>query len=123
MTSLSGFKVATVCASLPLWLNSRWAILSMNSSPSTKNRETQQVDNMIKRTHLLFFVFFIVSMLFINGFSICKYAFADNGGKSMIIYFTWSGNSEVIAKKIQDKTGGDILKLEPVNPYPNDYHS
>ena len=41
----------------------------------------------------------------------------------MIIYFTWSGNSEVIAKKIQDKTGGDILKLEPVNPYPNDYHS
>lgn len=78
---------------------------------------------MIKRTHLLFFVFFIVSMLFINGFSICKYAFADNGGKSMIIYFTWSGNSEVIAKKIQDKTGGDILKLEPVNPYPNDYHS
>ena len=43
--------------------------------------------------------------------------------KTLIVYFSWSssGNTEKMAKMIQEQTGGDILKLEPLNPYPEDY--
>ena len=41
----------------------------------------------------------------------------------MIIYYSWSGNSETIAFQIQNKAGGDILKLEPVKPYSANYNA
>jgi flavodoxin len=31
------------------------------------------------------------------------------------------GNTEVVAKMIQEKTGSDLFRIEPVNAYPNDY--
>lgn len=44
-------------------------------------------------------------------------------GKTLIAYFSWSpsGNTEQMATYIQEQTGGDLLKLEPKNPYPTDY--
>lgn len=44
-------------------------------------------------------------------------------GKTLIVYFSWStsGNTEKMATYIQEQTGGDLLKLEPLNPYPTDY--
>ena len=44
-------------------------------------------------------------------------------GKVLIAYFSWSssGNTEKMATYIQEQTGGDLLKLEPVTPYPTDY--
>lgn len=44
-------------------------------------------------------------------------------GKTLVVYFSWSssGNTEKMAAYIQEQTGGDILELEPVNPYPTDY--
>lgn len=43
--------------------------------------------------------------------------------KTLIAYFSWStsGNTEKIATHIQEQTGGGLLKLEPLNPYPADY--
>lgn len=32
------------------------------------------------------------------------------------------GNTEVIARKIQEKTGGDLFKIETVKKYPTDYY-
>lgn len=32
------------------------------------------------------------------------------------------GNTEVIARKIQEKTGGDLFKIETVEKYPKDYY-
>ncbi len=32
------------------------------------------------------------------------------------------GNTEVIARKIQEKTGGDLFKIETVEKYPADYY-
>ena len=48
---------------------------------------------------------------------------SDADGKTLIVYFSWSssGNTEKMADQIQEQTGGDLLKLEPVNPYPTDY--
>lgn len=48
---------------------------------------------------------------------------ADTDGKTLIVYFSWSssGNTEKMATYIQEQTGGELLELEPVNPYPEDY--
>ncbi|MBO5146431.1 MAG: flavodoxin [Lachnospiraceae bacterium] len=47
----------------------------------------------------------------------------DTVGKTLIVYFSWStsGNTEKMATYIQEQTGGDLLELEPLNPYPTDY--
>ncbi|MBQ2640279.1 MAG: flavodoxin [Bacilli bacterium] len=55
--------------------------------------------------------------------------------KSLIIYFSRAdenyfggemkyidkGNTEIVAEYIKDITGGDLFKVEPLNPYPKDY--
>lgn len=42
-------------------------------------------------------------------------------GKTLIVYFSWSSNTEKMAKTIQEQTGGDLLELIPVTAYPTDY--
>ena len=41
--------------------------------------------------------------------------------KILVTYFSWSGNTKVIAEKIHTQVGGDIFRIEPVTPYPDDY--
>lgn len=45
----------------------------------------------------------------------------DAGGKTLIAYFSWSGNTEEMAAYIQEQTKGELLEIEPLNPYPSDY--
>lgn len=42
-------------------------------------------------------------------------------GRTLIVYFSKTGNTENVANQIQELTGGDMFKIEPVNPYPVDY--
>ncbi len=44
-------------------------------------------------------------------------------GKTLVVYFSWStsGNTEKMASYIQEQTNGDLLEIEPLNPYPTDY--
>lgn len=42
-------------------------------------------------------------------------------GKSLIVYFSRTGTTESLANKIKSITGSDIVKLETVEPYPEDY--
>ncbi len=44
------------------------------------------------------------------------------GKKVLIVYYSYSGNTEFIAKKIQAKTGGDLFKIETEKPYPASYN-
>lgn len=46
------------------------------------------------------------------------------GGKTLIVYFSWStsGNTEKMANTIKERTGADILEIEPATPYPTDYN-
>ena len=50
---------------------------------------------------------------------------AESGvhGKNLIVYFSWSfsGNTENMANTIRERTGGDLLKIEPATAYPTDY--
>ena len=45
---------------------------------------------------------------------------AAEGGKTLVVYFSASGNTERVANAIAAATDGDTLSLEPVNPYSND---
>lgn len=39
----------------------------------------------------------------------------------VIVYFSWSGNTEAVALEIQDQTGADIFRIVPEEPYTDDY--
>lgn len=39
--------------------------------------------------------------------------------KILIVYFTWSNNTEQMANTIHDKIGGTMYEIVPVNPYPS----
>ena len=41
----------------------------------------------------------------------------------LIAYFSWSGNTELVANEIQSQTGGDLFEIVPEEPYPNDYEA
>lgn len=41
--------------------------------------------------------------------------------KSLVVYFSWSGNTENVAKSIQSQTNSDIFEIVPTTPYSDDY--
>lgn len=41
--------------------------------------------------------------------------------KVLIAYFTWSGNSEQLARQIQTTTAGELFRIATREPYPNSY--
>lgn len=41
--------------------------------------------------------------------------------KSIIIYYSYGGNTKRIANLIHDKKGYDMVEIKPVVPYTNDY--
>ena len=45
----------------------------------------------------------------------------ENGGKTLIAYFSWSGNTETLAGMIQEATGGDLFAIETETPYSDNY--
>ncbi len=46
---------------------------------------------------------------------------AEAGLKSLVVYFSWSGNTEHVAKSIQSQTDSDIFEIVPATPYSDDY--
>ncbi len=43
--------------------------------------------------------------------------------KSIIVYYSYTGNTRMIAKRIKEKLNCDILELNPKIPYSTDYQS
>lgn len=43
-------------------------------------------------------------------------------GKTLVVYFSWSGNTEEMASYIAEQTDGDLLEIEPKIAYPTDYN-
>ncbi len=64
----------------------------------------------------------ITTAFFSSGFGVNRTVAAE-GGKTIILYYSWSGNSAAIAKEIQRSTGGELLQIEPVTPYPAQYNA
>ena len=45
------------------------------------------------------------------------------GDSILIVYLTRTGNTEAVARMIQDTIGGTLVSLEPEQPYPEDYQA
>lgn len=45
----------------------------------------------------------------------------ETGSKSLVVYFSWSGNTENVAKSIQTQTDADMSEIIPAAPYSDDY--
>lgn len=43
-------------------------------------------------------------------------------GRTLVVYFSWSGNTEEMAAYMAEQTGADLLEIEPKTPYPTDYN-
>ncbi len=46
-----------------------------------------------------------------------------NGGKVLIAFFSWGGNTRGIAEEINSQTEADLFEIELVNPYSDDYNT
>lgn len=45
----------------------------------------------------------------------------DTAATGLVVYFSWSGNTESVALEIQKQTGADTFRLVPAEPYTDDY--
>lgn len=43
------------------------------------------------------------------------------GSTSLVVYFSWSGNTESVANEIHAQTGADVFEIVPAEPYTDDY--
>ncbi|MGI6028319.1 MAG: flavodoxin [Candidatus Heteroscillospira sp.] len=44
-------------------------------------------------------------------------------GKSIVMFYTWSGHTRKMAEIIAGLTGADLLEIEPVTPYSKSYNA
>lgn len=69
----------------------------------------------------------IVSLLTMAGLASCKTAktetVADEGGKTIVIYYSQSGATKTVAEELASQLNCDIAAIEAVNPYDGDYPS
>lgn len=47
----------------------------------------------------------------------------ESGGKVLIAFFSWGGNTKGIAEEIQSQTDADLFEIELVHPYSSDYNT
>ena len=42
--------------------------------------------------------------------------------KNLVVYFSYTGNTKLVANKINEKIGGDIVEIKTLIPYSNDFN-
>lgn len=55
--------------------------------------------------------------------TVCFSSVANAQTRSLVVYFSHSGNTESVAQQIKTFTGADILEIIPEKAYPEDYQS
>lgn len=48
------------------------------------------------------------------------YALENTNGKTLVVYYSASGNTEEVAEYIADETNGDLFEIQPVDVYSSD---
>ena len=64
-------------------------------------------------------IIILVSLILLSGYSFS--AAAQQQGKTLVVYFSESGNTRNMATNIQELTGADIVEIEMQNPYSDNY--
>lgn len=52
-----------------------------------------------------------------------KFKTVPKGGKTLIVFFSWSGNTRGAAREIQKQTGADMFEITLVHPYSSNYNT
>ena len=61
-------------------------------------------------------IIFLTSLIFLMG------AFLNaQTSKTLVVYFSWSGNTRVAVETVRRLSGADIFEITVKNPYPTDY--
>ena len=47
----------------------------------------------------------------------------EAAAKSLVVYFSWSGNTRSVAEEIQAQTDADLFEIVPAEPYTDDYNA
>lgn len=47
----------------------------------------------------------------------------ETSAKSLVVYFSWGGNTRNVAKSIQKQTNSDLFELAPATPYSKNYNT
>lgn len=65
----------------------------------------------------------IIALLLTLGIA-CTVVFAQNKAKSktLVVYFSWSGNLDKMAHWVQEETGGDLVRVTAKEAYPDNYN-
>lgn len=58
-----------------------------------------------------------------NGQNVKNAQDTANSGHQLIVYFSRTGTTERAAKRIQELTGADLVKIEPEQSYPSSYEA
>ena len=61
-----------------------------------------------------------IGALAVNGLSRLALATPSD---TLIVYFSWSGNTRGIARQLHQKIGGDLVEIELVTPYSENYNT
>lgn len=48
---------------------------------------------------------------------------AADGSNALVVYFSWSGNTENVASAIAEQTGADVFEIVPEEAYTSDYNA
>jgi flavodoxin len=57
------------------------------------------------------------------AFTVSSFAADSGGGKKLVVYYSLSGNTRVLAEYIHEIVGGDMAEIKTVNPYPANFHA
>ncbi|MBQ7538143.1 MAG: hypothetical protein IJT42_04180, partial [Treponema sp.] len=63
-----------------------------------------------------------IMMLTTSGLFAQNKADAKSNNKTLVVYFSWSGNLDKMAHWIADETGGDLRRVTAKEAYPEDYN-
>ncbi|MCL2792513.1 MAG: flavodoxin [Spirochaetaceae bacterium] len=67
-------------------------------------------------------LFLFTIILFCMGINMELQAQNQNQ-RILIAYFSWSGNTRIVAQHIHLAVGGDIFEIKPAKPYPTNYQA
>jgi flavodoxin len=65
----------------------------------------------------------VAALLFPPLSSIHAAEIGTGGKKILIVYYSHTGNTRELANQIHKMVSGDIIELQPVEPYPKDYEA